>query len=55
MAARRRSRPGRALGLSQLVVRTAAATTDATLPGVAATEAETLRDVILARTGDEGL
>ena len=45
----------RALGLSQLVVRTAAATTDATLPGVAATEAETLRDVILARTGDEGL
>lgn len=41
----------RALGLSQLVVRTAAATTDATIPGVAASEAETLRDVILARTG----
>jgi len=45
----------RALGLSQLVVRTAAATTDATIPGVAVAEAETLRDVILARTGDEGL
>jgi membrane protein YdbS with pleckstrin-like domain len=41
----------RALGLSQLVVRTAAATTDARLPGIAETEAELLRDVILARTG----
>ena len=41
----------RALGLSQLVVRTAAATTDARLPGVAAADAEILRDVILARTG----
>lgn len=41
----------RALGLSQLVVRTAAATTDARLPGVAEAEAELLRDVILARTG----
>ena len=41
----------RALGLSQLVVRTAAATTDARLPGIAETEAEVLRDVILARTG----
>lgn len=41
----------RALGLSQLVVRTAAATTDARLPGVAAADAELLRDVILARTG----
>jgi membrane protein YdbS with pleckstrin-like domain len=41
----------RALGLSQLVVRTAAATTDARLPGVACADAEHLRDVILARTG----
>lgn len=41
----------RALGLSQLVVRTAAATTDARLPGIAETEAELLRDVILTRTG----
>lgn len=41
----------RALGLSQLVVRTAAATTDARLPGIAERDAELLRDVILARTG----
>ena len=41
----------RALGLSQLVVRTAAATTDARLPGIAEGDAELLRDVILARTG----
>ncbi|MDQ3304564.1 MAG: PH domain-containing protein [Actinomycetota bacterium] len=41
----------RALGLSQLVVRTAAATTDARLPGIAAEDAERLSDVILARTG----
>ncbi len=41
----------RALGLSQLVVRTAAATTDAQLPGIAAADAEILRDLILARTG----
>lgn len=41
----------RALGLSQLVVRTAAASTDATIPGVAASEADELRRVILARTG----
>jgi membrane protein YdbS with pleckstrin-like domain len=41
----------RALGLSQLVVRTAAATTDARLPGIAVADAEQLRDVILARTG----
>ena len=41
----------RALGLSQLVVRTAAATTDARLPGIAVADAELLRDVILARTG----
>ncbi|MGI8758680.1 MAG: PH domain-containing protein [Acidimicrobiales bacterium] len=41
----------RALGLSQLVVRTAAATTDARLPGIAVADAELLRDVVLARTG----
>lgn len=41
----------RALGLSQLVVRTASATTDARLPGIAESEAEHLRDVIVARTG----
>jgi uncharacterized protein len=46
-----RSPVERALGLSQLVVRTAAAATDATIPGVAAADAEALRDVILARTG----
>lgn len=44
-----RSPVERSLGLSELVVRTAAATTDATLPGVAVAEAEALRDVILAR------
>lgn len=41
----------RALGLSQLVVRTAAASTDATIPGVAVADADQLRRVILARTG----
>ena len=41
----------RALGLSQLVVRTAAASTDATIPGVAVAEADELRRVILSRTG----
>lgn len=46
-----RSPVERALGLSQLVVRTAAASTDATIPGVAVSEADELRDVILARTG----
>jgi membrane protein YdbS with pleckstrin-like domain len=46
-----RSPVERLLGLSQLVVRTAAASTDATIPGIAAGEAEALRDVILARTG----
>ena len=46
-----RSPVERALGLSQLVVRTAAASTDATIPGIAAGDAEELRDVILARTG----
>lgn len=41
----------RALGLSQLVVRTAAASSDAQLPGIATADAELLRDVILSRTG----
>lgn len=41
----------RALGLSQLVVRTAAASTDATIPGVAEADADELRRVILSRTG----
>ena len=41
----------RALGVAALVVRTASATTDARVPGVAAGEAEALREVILARTG----
>jgi membrane protein YdbS with pleckstrin-like domain len=50
-----RSPVERALGLSQLVVRTAAATTDAVLPGVAAAEAEALRDQILARAGRDDL
>lgn len=46
-----RSPVERLLGLSQLVVRTAAATTDAIIPGVAAADAELLRDVVLARSG----
>ncbi len=46
-----RSPVERALGLSQLVVRTAAASTDATIPGVAQADADELRRVILARTG----
>ena len=46
-----RSPVERALGLAQLVVRTAAASTDATIPGVAAAEADELRRVILSRTG----
>lgn len=46
-----RSPMERALGLSQLVVRTAAASTDATIPGVAAADADELRRVILSRTG----
>jgi uncharacterized protein len=48
-----RSPVERMLGLSQLVVRTAAASTDATIPGIAAADAEDLRDVILARTGHD--
>jgi membrane protein YdbS with pleckstrin-like domain len=41
----------RLLGLSELVVRTAAATTDARIPGIAAADAEELRDLILERSG----
>ena len=46
-----RSPVERALGLAQLVVRTAAASTDATIPGVAVADADELRRVILSRTG----
>jgi membrane protein YdbS with pleckstrin-like domain len=41
----------RALSLSTLVLRTAAATTDARLPGIAAEHAETLRHELLSRAG----
>lgn len=41
----------RALGLSRLVVHTAAASTDAEIPGVPTERAEALRQVILERTG----
>jgi uncharacterized protein len=41
----------RALGLSRLVVHTAAAASDAELPGIAAPEAEGLRRALLARAG----
>jgi uncharacterized protein len=41
----------RALGLSRLVVHTAAASTDAQVPGIAADRAEALRRVLLARAG----
>jgi membrane protein YdbS with pleckstrin-like domain len=41
----------RAVGLARLVVHTASAGTDATIPGIAASEAEGLRRLILARTG----
>src|SRR5215218_5881022 len=41
----------RAVGLARLVVHTASAGTDATIPGIAAGEAEGLRRLILARTG----
>ncbi len=50
-----RSPVERALGLSELVVRTAAATTDATLPGIGAADAEALRDLILERAGRDPL
>lgn len=41
----------RMVGLSTLVLRTAAATTDAELPGIAAEHAEQLRHTLLARAG----
>jgi membrane protein YdbS with pleckstrin-like domain len=41
----------RLVGLTTLILRTAAATTDATIPGVAAEEAEALRHRLLARAG----
>jgi membrane protein YdbS with pleckstrin-like domain len=41
----------RALGLSRLVVHTAAAASDAELPGIASPEAEGLRRALLARAG----
>jgi membrane protein YdbS with pleckstrin-like domain len=41
----------RALGLSRLVVHTAAATSDAEIPGIATERAEALRQVLLARAG----
>jgi uncharacterized protein len=41
----------RLVGLSRLVIHTASAGTDATVPGIAAEEAEELRRVILARAG----
>jgi membrane protein YdbS with pleckstrin-like domain len=41
----------RALGVSKLVVRTAAASTDAVLPGIPTDQANELRDVILTRAG----
>jgi uncharacterized protein len=41
----------RAVGLARLVVHTASAGTDATIPGIAAGDAEGLRRLILSRTG----
>ena len=41
----------RAVGLSRLVLHTASAGTDATIPGIAAGDAEGLRRLILARAG----
>jgi uncharacterized protein len=41
----------RLVGLSQLVIHTASAGTDATIPGIAAREAEDLRRRILAKAG----
>ena len=41
----------RLLGLSKLILRTAAATSDATLPGIAAAHADELRHALLHRSG----
>jgi membrane protein YdbS with pleckstrin-like domain len=47
-----RQRPAqRVLGLSTLILRTAAATTDAELPGVATSDADALRQELLHRAG----
>jgi membrane protein YdbS with pleckstrin-like domain len=43
----------RMLGLSKLILRTAAATSDATLPGIAAEHADELRHALLRRTGHD--
>jgi len=43
----------RALGLSRLVVHTAAASSDAQIPGIASERAEALRQVLLARAGTD--
>jgi membrane protein YdbS with pleckstrin-like domain len=43
----------RMLGLSKLILRTAAATTDAELPGIAAAHADELRHELLRRTGHD--
>lgn len=43
----------RLLGLSKLILRTAAATSDATLPGIAAAHADELRHALLRRSGHD--
>ena len=43
----------RMLGLSKLILRTAAATSDATLPGIAAEHADELRHALLRRSGQD--
>lgn len=43
----------RILGLSKLILRTAAATSDATLPGIAAPHADELRHALLDRSGHD--
>ena len=43
----------RLLGLSKLILRTAAATSDATLPGIAAPHADELRHALLRRSGQD--
>lgn len=43
----------RMLGLSKLILHTAAATSDATLPGIAAADADSLRHALLRRSGHD--
>lgn len=43
----------RILGLSKLILRTAAATSDATLPGIASAHADELRHALLDRSGHD--